>query len=408
MPVLIAGGPAVILNPRPLFPFFDVLLIGEAESILNDAEWIFEEKHTLENYLAKKSYSIIPGQKEYASRTYLMDLSLSRAFSAIISDKSYFNMFLLEIQRGCPKKCRFCLLGHAYLPPRFMPEDVVKTILHKGKARAQTAGFVGSAILSHPRITEILEETLRIYKKMSFSSMGLKDILKKPHLINLFKKGGVKTVTIAPETGKTLRKKINKPYLDEDIYFLVELLQKHKIMSLKLYFIIGLPEETPENVEEIRQLLEKILMIYRGSVKVTVSIFVPKFHTPLASKQFAEEKDIRKKLKILKGLSSKKRLHLRLPSYHHAKVEVLLARGDEEIGMALYRKVYSGESIRKNINFETYLFDTSKIAQLVSTHPVNIGVTNSFIKREIAKYHNARLTPECKPEYCRLCGLCNK
>ncbi len=405
-PVIIGGGPAVILNPRPLYLFFDALLIGEAEKILTEANWIFEEKEEIIRTLKEKNYSIIPGEKEKAKRVYLKDLGNSRSFSAIISDKSFFRMFLLEIQRGCPKKCRFCFLGHAYLPPRFMPFETIKEFLLKGKGKTKTVGFVGSAILSHPQIEDILKESLNIYNHISFSSMGLSEIIKKPHLMGIFKRGGVKTITIAPETGKNLRRKINKPYTDEDIYLLLKLMEECDIMSLKLYFMIGLPEETLEDIVQINHLLSNIVSFFKGSIKVTISIFVPKFNTPLAKKPFVKEKEIREKIKILKQISRKKRLHMQLPSYHHAKIETILARGDEEVGMALYRKVFYGESLRKNIDPEKYLFDNSYIEKASALHPVDTGVNKTFMEKELKNYHNAKLTPECQPEFCKLCGLC--
>lgn len=397
-----------MLNPRPLFPFFDILLIGEAEAILNNTDWIFEEKQTIKDALTTKEYSLIPGEKETAKRAYLNDLSTSKAFSAILSEKSLFNMFLIEIQRGCPSKCRFCFLGHSYLPPRFMPQNVIKYLLKHGERHTKNMGFVGSAILSHPDIREILEDTLSIYTSISFSSMSLYDLISKPYLIPLLKKGGVKTITVAPETGPQLRKKINKPYKDEEIYQLIDLIQKHKIMSLKLYFMIGLPEEEVTNIEEIISILEKVLKIYKGSVKVTISIFVPKFHTPLADTKFANEREIKEKIKILKKLSPKKRLHLQLPSYHHAKREALLARADERVGIALYKKVYLHESIRQNIDIDEYLFSQSTISKLILKHPVNTGVKKVFMEQEYNKYHKAIITPQCKPKFCRLCGLCSK
>ncbi len=314
-------------------------------------------------------------------------------------------MYLLEIQRGCPRKCRFCFLGHAYLPPRFMPFEVVKKHIKNGSSTSKSIGFVGSAILSHPEIEDILSYAGGFFEKFSFSSMGLSELTKKPDLLKVMKKHHVKTITIAPETGKTLRRSINKDYRDEDIFMLLGMMEKEGMMTLKLYFMIGLPKETNEHVTEIKELIEEIHRRFKGSIRVTISIFVPKFHTPLGAMPFPKKKTIHEKLKILRGINLK-RVHLNLPSYHHAQIEALSARGDEAFGMALYKKVFFREPLKKHVDTEKLLRDISYLEHAADTHPVKTGVNKSFLERERHKYFNQRLTPVCQPEFCRLCGVC--
>lgn len=393
------------MNPRPLLPFFDAILIGEAEEIFKHAAWIYKDKGQLLELLSQKEWAIVPLQKEKATRAYLQDLSRTKAYSAIASEHSLFKMHLIEIQRGCPRKCRFCLLGHTYLPPRFVPFDTLKDLINAGKNSFNSIGFVGSAILSHPEIMDILNFAARYFERFSFSSMGLLELVKNPALFKIMKQKGVKTITIAPETGKSLRKSINKDYDDAEILELVHIMEKEGFMSLKLYFMIGLPRETPENVFEIVELLNTIQKNFKGSIRVTVSIFIPKFHTPLQDVVFSDKKDIKEKLKILRSIKLK-RVHINLPSFYHAKIEALSARGDENFGLALYKKVFLGEPLKRNIMPEKYLYDKDFIEKLVKTHPVKIGTTETFIKREKQKYLNGRLTPICQPDFCRLCGIC--
>ena len=340
-----------------------------------------------------------------AERVYLKDLSKTKAFSAIISENSFFKMHLVEIQRGCPRKCRFCLLGHAYLPPRFVPYEVLKDIIAYGKKYSHSIGFVGSAILSHPEIMDILFFAEKHFERFSFSSMGLTELLKNPNLISIMKRKGVKTITIAPETGKSLRKSINKAYSDEEIFNILELMEREGIMTLKLYFMIGLPKENTHHILEIKELIEEIHRNFKGSIRVTISIFVPKFHTPLQSYTFSQKKEISEKLKILRNIRLK-RVHLSLPSFHHARIEALSARGDEKFGLALYRKVLYKEPLKKHIDLEKYLYDTSYIQEAITKHPVKTGATPTFLKRELQKYFKDRLTPLCQPDFCRLCGIC--
>ena len=404
-PILIAGGPATIMNPRPLLPFFDAIFIGEAEEIFSDIGWVFDKKEELLEFLSTKKWAIIPSQKENAERAYLKDLSRTKAFSAIISENSLFKMHLVEIQRGCPRKCRFCLLGHAYLPPRFVPFDVLKDIVKHGAKHSPSIGFVGSAILSHPQIMDILSFADRYFERFSFSSMGLSELVNNPELLSILKRKGAKTITIAPETGQSLRKSINKPYTDEEIFTLLHHMEKEGLMTLKLYFMIGLPEERIEHIVEIKNLIEEIHKNFKGIIRITISIFVPKFHTPLQDSPFSQKKDISEKLRIIRSINLK-RVHINLPSFHHAKIETLSARGDEELGLALYRKVFHKEPLKMHINSDKYLYDISYIEKAIKTHPVRTGATNTFIQRERQKYSKQRLTPSCQPDFCRLCGIC--
>jgi len=395
-PILIGGGAAISSNPYPLRPFFDLLAIGEAEVIIPQIMESLEDPS--EKTWAQNEWAITPNLKREAKRLYLMDLTQSQSASAFYYSHSTFKMNLIEISRSCPSKCRFCLLSYNALPPRWLP---VERFLELTKIFPDNMdlGLVGGSVLDHPKIEEILEHSQRfrvIHPSSVKVSLALEGVLKK------LKEKGAQSVTIAPETGSdSLRQKINKGITNYEIVEFSKLVEKLKFKSLKLYFMLGLPEETLEDVEAIGDLLRQIAQNFKGEIQATFSIFVPKPHTPFQYEPIISKDELSKKLKRLK---IPKGVKADIGSYKGAVKQLIFSRGSEELGFAMLEHL-DGKPLEKLIPVDRILRDPVYVKNL----PFNLidsGVDKTFLANERKKAEMGKLTPRCIPGACKRCGIC--
>jgi len=399
-PLLIGGGIAVSSNPFPLLPFFDILALGEAEAILPDLIPALINDDT--NILKAKTWAIIPDSKVSGKRVYLRDLTHSLAYSIFTYQKTTLKMFLYEISRSCPQKCRFCLLSYSTLPPRYVPFHVMLKNLEGLNVTELPLGLVGSSILDHPEIDNILEEIGSRFKRVTVSSLkidtGKFETLKK------LKSKGLKTITIAPETGTyRLRKKINKNITDEEIKEFIKMVNDLKFDTIKMYFITGLPEEEDEDVEAINDILAFSRKNFRGKISVTVSIFAPKPHTPFQYRPFPVRNTIKKRMQLLKP---PKGVILHRGSYQGALNQTLFSRGDERLGYALLKALEEKRPFKSFLHVENYLFNEEFIKNL-PFNLIDTGVDFNFLVSEDFKASVEKITPPCDLKgRCKLCGVC--
>lgn len=396
-PVLIAGGAAVSSNPYILRPYFDLLCIGEAESIL--PEIISNLANFDINYYDEKDWAITP-QKRTGKRVFLKDLTFSEAASAFYYPKSTFKMNLIEVARSCPSRCRFCLLSYNYLPPRWLPvsrfEELIRIFPEKS-----TLGLVGGSVLEHPEIEEIIK---RAEKFNTINPSSIKISLDLERVLKLLREKGLESITIAPETGSdTLRKKLNKKITNEQILSFVKLVNDLKFKTLKLYFILGLPGEQYEDIEAIVNLLTDISKKFKGKIETTFSIFVPKPHTPFQYEPFISKEEFLKKVKILrlpKGIKAD------FGSHSGALKQLLFSRGDEDLGLKI-PEILRGKKLESIIDIDRILNDTNYVRSL----PFNLidsGVRPGFLETELKKAKKGLYAHACKPNVCNLCGICKQ
>jgi len=368
VPLIVAGGAAVSLNPEPLAPFVDLFFIGEGEETLIDFLKAFQgggrggKKGFLEGVAGTEGvyvptlYQAIYDQHgfigeffplkgkapERVRRRWITDPSRYPSHSAILTPLTEFKeMFLLEVNRGCPRSCRFCAARSLYFPFRNRGMDTLIREADLGLQRGRRIGLVGSALADHPRFTELCEDIVEKGGRISIASIRADAITDK--LANLLVLSGHRTVAIAPETGsERLRKVLEKGFTEEEIISSVEILAGHGINNLKLYFIIGLPTETWEDIDGIVALTKRIRhQMVKGGRRVgelTLSInpFIPKAWTPFQWQPFEEVKSIKEKIRVIKkGLQKIPHLHVlhELPKWGY--VQTLLSMGDRRVGELL-------------------------------------------------------------------------
>ncbi|MCX8188302.1 MAG: radical SAM protein [Nitrososphaeria archaeon] len=325
----IAGGPAVMINPKPLTGYFDAFFIGEVEE---KVEEIIEAK-------SKEELSGIEGVytgKEDKVKRVKAKIG-AHLPTEIVGNGVYGRCFILEIGRGCIRKCRFCVVRTLYSPPRWRKIDDMPEV--KG---VEKVVLVAPSPTDNPNFLEMLEYYVEKGFKVSPSSIRADTVDEK--LVNLLHEGGLKTLTLAPETASEhLQELICKNITSTDILNAAKLSSK-KFNKIKLYFMIGLPYETMDDVKGIVDLANKVKEIV-GVVKISVNPLVPKPHTPFQWLPFGGLQNIKKgldqlkrKIEYLKLETNKLRIDARIPNITEYIIQTILSRGDESVSKVLEKK----------------------------------------------------------------------
>lgn len=374
-PLLIAGGVCCFFNPEPVAPVFDIIFVGEAEESLNEFLDVYstplksplgkggrmgvndmkKEAINIEGIYIPEFYDIkyAPdgriveriakhGVPEKIKRRYIKDLSLSPVTTAITTPEAEFSdMYLIEAMRGCPWKCRFCLVGHIYSPVRKKELETIKAEIEKarklqipptppftkGGKGGLRIGLIGPSLTDYAYIKDVL-----CIDGVDFSITSLRASEKSAELVELLK--GHKSVSIAPEAGtERMRRVVNKKITENDILNTSELILNAGIENLRLYFIIGLPTETNEDISGIVEIVKKVRRISsKGNIILSVSTFVPKPFTPFQWHPMEPLDSVKEKLKFIKkALRDEKGVKVfhDVPKYAH--MQGLFSVGDRRV-----------------------------------------------------------------------------
>lgn len=354
-PLLIAGGVCVFFNPEPVADFFDVCFVGEADEMLPDFITIYKSVTGRAEMLGKAAKTdgiYVPGfytisydtagsianriaengAPATVRRQYLKNLSPPKITTSIITPETEFSgMHLIEAMRGCPWNCRFCVTGRIYNPPRKKALEDMKDEIRAALVRTKRIGLIGPSLSDYPFIQEVLK-----IPEVVFSITSLRASAKSAEIIGLMK--GHQSVSIAPEAGtERLRKVIHKKVSEEDILFTSERLFQQGIDILRLYFMVGLPTETREDIQGIIHLAEKIRKRSpKGTITLSISTFVPKPFTPFQWHQMESLGEVKERLKMIKhGLKNVRgvRVFHDVPKY--AYMQGLFALGDRRVSSVI-------------------------------------------------------------------------
>jgi radical SAM superfamily enzyme YgiQ (UPF0313 family) len=394
-PVIIAGGPCVTANPMPLSPFFDAFCIGEAEPIIPVMlpvlyDNIGEIRTALLQNLAQVPGVYVPlyPPQTPVTRQWTKNLDNFDTRSVILTEDTEFgDSYLIETERGCARGCRFCLVNSAYAPMRFRSAEKITKQAWEGLHSRRRIGLVGPTVTDHPQIVEILTALNKMNAEISISSLRIDTITEK--IISELAKGSLQTITIAPEAGtQRLRNAINKCLTEDDILRATDLIADHQFSQLKLYFIVGLPTETDEDVESIVELTTKIkdrLERKRSNTRITVnaSPFVPKAFTPFQWTPMAPEDILSRRLGILRSSLPLKGIKLNEESPAWSQVQGALSRGDERVAPVLVdMKETTLSAWKKAVKQHELDIESYVNRHLDPTHKLPWSVIDSGVKEE--------------------------
>jgi radical SAM superfamily enzyme YgiQ (UPF0313 family) len=373
-PFLLAGGVAVTLNPEVMAPFFDAIFIGEAEEAIVEVAEIFKKGHTKKRTLQELSkvkgvYGLEFYEPVYDEKGFLKkyeiekgvpakienrktDLEKIETYSSIVTPLSHFkDMFIVETERGCAWKCRFCAAGHLYKPFRPHKKEKIISEIEKYAGDSRSIGLLGSMVSDLPFLEELCCDLYRKGYQIGVSSLRVDKVT--PGLLDILIKSGLKTLTLAPEAGTERMWKIIDKRIDrEDVLRAARLAREKNLEKLKLYFIIGLLFETTKDVEGIVDLVKEVGEAFMASRKnvgtalvavrkkeiiLSINPFVPKAHTPFQWAPMDSEKSLREKLKIISdGVRGLKGVKFEKKSIKEAILQGVLSQGNRKVGMGLY------------------------------------------------------------------------
>ena len=346
-PVVIAGGPCIIANPLPLSPFFDCLCIGEAEPILPTMLPILSEGIGGKRSDMLKALALLPGiyvplipSATPVVRQWASNLDGFPVTSIILTpDTELGDLYLIEVERGCNWGCRFCLVSNAFRPMRSRSLDKLIAQAKLGLKYRRRLGLVGAAVSDYSQLEELLDKLRQMGAELSISSLRMKPLSR--IVLREMAKGGARTIALAPEAGsQRLRQVIKKGISEDDILESIGKVGEQGIKQLKLYFMIGLPTETDEDIEEIIKLTlscKKILDRQQSGCRIalTISPFVPKAGTPFQWLPMTHPSTLNRRLSLLRNNLAPKGIKLNCESPAWSQVQGVLARGDVKLAEVL-------------------------------------------------------------------------
>jgi radical SAM superfamily enzyme YgiQ (UPF0313 family) len=432
-PLVLIGGAVTFVNPEPLALFADVIAAGEGEALVPDlveAAALSADRRTLLRTLAARRGFYVPSfympvygedgaltalqaspqsgapgivRKAAIAGTALVDPPATSIFTP---DTEFGSRLLVEVVRGCANLCRFCWAGYNYLPVRPFPTDRILRLAEAARAHANRVGLVSIALCDHPDIEHILASLLGMGYSISPASLRIDDLT--APLVRMLRQSGEHTLTVAPETGSDrLRRVINKTVTNAEILERVDVIFGNGIENLKLYFMIGLPTETGEDLVAIRDLTLEIrarMLAHArargriGRIVGSVNPLIPKPGTtyqwlPMETPAQTEQK-IRRLRSLLAGIDN---VYFSIKSERHSYYQALLSLGDRRVAPAIVEAERNGGNWRAavrdtGVDAEFFVFRDRSRDPLLPWDIIDGGMKTAFFRAELEKSHRAEWT----------------
>ena len=425
-PLVVIGGAVTFVNPEPLALFADVIAAGEGEELVPALTSSLREaagRGAILRSLASKRGFYIPSfydvdynadgtitgwraqegtgappvvRKAALPSTLAIDPPCTRIFTP---DTEFGSRFLVEVVRGCANLCRFCWAGYNYLPVRAFPADRILARAREARAHAKQAGLVSIALCDHPEIDRILTGLAEMGYSISPASLRLDDLT--GPIVRQLRASGEKTLTIAPETGSDrLRRVINKTITNEEILDRAELIFSSGIENLKLYYMIGLPTETDDDLVAIRDLslqLREIMLRHakgRGQIGRIIGSVNPLVPKPATAYQWLPMEDpavVEQKVQRLRELTSNiDNVFFNIKSERHSFYQALLSLGDRRVAPAIEAAEANGGDWRRavadaGVDAHFFVFRDRSNDATVPWAIIDGGMKDAFFRSELDK-----------------------
>ena len=432
-PLVVIGGAVTFVNPEPLAPFADVVAAGEGELLvpalvdalrgassrrdalgrLSRTPGFYVPSFYLPRYAddgrltgveaRPDTDAPLPVRKAAVRTTEALDPPCTTIFTP---DTEFGSRFLVEVVRGCANLCRFCWAGYNYLPVRSFPADRILALAEAARPHANRVGLVSIALCDHPEIERILHRLLEMGYGISPASLRLDDLT--PTIVSLLKQSGERSITIAPETGSDrLRRVINKTVTNEEILDRARIIFEHGIENLKLYYMIGLPTETDDDLVAIRDLtvqLRGIMLEHArhrgriGRIAASVNPLVPKPGTAYQWLPMEDPSTTERKAKRLRALvAGIDNVYFSIKSERHSFYQALLSLGDRRVARAVEIAEGNGGQWRDavaqaGLDADRFVFHDRSRDPWLPWDIIDGGMKSSFFRAEFEKGLRAEWT----------------
>ena len=428
-PLIVIGGAVTFVNPEPLALFADVIAAGEGEVLVPALERAFaaasdrrellralsvergfyipsfyEPQYaadgSLTGYIADSAQGVgdvpVPVRKAALKTTDAVDPPATSIFTP---DTEFGSRFLVEVVRGCANLCRFCWAGYNYLPVRAFPADRILQLAERAKPYANRAGLVSIALCDHPEIERILARLHEMGYGISPASLRLDDLTEP--IVRILRASGEKTITIAPETGSDrLRRVINKTVTNDEILDRADLIFSSGIENLKLYYMLGLPTETDDDLVAIRDLtlqLRDRMMKYAkprgtvGRIIGSVNPLIPKPGTAYQWLPMESDQAVDRKIKRLRSLTAGiDNVYFNIKSERHSYYQALLSLGDRRVAPVIAAAERNAQNWRAavaetGVDADFYIFRDRSRDAVLPWDIIDGGMKSSFFHAEYEK-----------------------
>jgi radical SAM family uncharacterized protein len=441
-PVVIAGGPCAV-NPEPLADFMDVFFLGEAEEAVHEIVELRQQHRERENYLralAERNGFYVPAHSKPSVRRRSLAHLPSAPYPGLPLlplMKPVHDRVSVEVARGCIRGCRFCQAGVIYRPYRERSPEAVRALLDES---LRCTGYEELSLASlssgdYSEIQTLIPELMKRYRdsRVSISLPSLRVGTLTPDMVKAIAATRKTGFTLAPEAGtERLRRVINKPVSDRDLMDAAEAIFRNGWSVLKLYFMIGLPTETAEDLGGIVRLCRELFALGKKAsrrhvqLNVSVSTFVPKPHTPFQWHGMDTVEETRRKQQILRDAARPYRgIRLSLHDAWTSFCEGLLSRGDRRLAPVILRvwrqggrfdgwdehhdpELWARCCAEESIDPAWYANRDRPYDEPLPWDHIDCGVTRRFLMVEDRKARKPvpRTVLDCKTTQCFGCAAC--
>lgn len=372
-PIVFGGGPVLTANPEPFADFFDVILLGDGEILLGNFIEAYKEVRNADRQTQLKALAQVAGvyvPSLYAVEYHALDGAVKSiqpispdipgvvqkqtyrgnvlSASTVVTEKAAWeNIYMVEVVRSCPEMCRFCLASYLTLPFRTASfEDSLIPAIEKGLSVTNRLGLLGASVTQHPEFEVLLNYISQPkYDDVRLSIASVRTNTVTMQLAQTLAKRDTKSLTIAVESGsEKLRRIINKKLHNDEIIQAAVNAKAGGLSSLKLYGMVGIPGEEPEDLDATVAMMREVKKAAPG-LRLTLgcSTFVPKAHTPF--QWFGVNPQAEKRLQFLQKKLKPQGIDFRPESYNWSIIQALLSRGDRRLSQLLELTRDFGDSL---------------------------------------------------------------
>ncbi len=456
-PLVIAGG-SCVFNPEPMADFIDLFIVGEAEEAIlrllevyrayrGSKEQLLKQAAKLPGVYVPSFYRVayneegavaafeplVPEAKLPIERQMVTTMPYPVTKPVVPYIRIVHDRGAVEIQRGCTRGCRFCQAGMIYRPIRELPEQEVISAVDEIIANCgyNEVTLISLSSSDYRGISGLVNSLARRYSKdtLTISLPSLRLDVSAIELIKALPGKHKTTITFAPEAGtERLRQVINKGISEDGIMGALAAAFEREWLNVKLYFMLGLPTETMDDVKGIVGLVERAVKVgkkLRGknpSIRVSVGAFVPKPHTPCQWVAQDTVEQLLSKQSLVKHGVQRAGAQFSWQDVRMSLLEAVFSRGDRRLSDVVYRAwqlgckfdawqecfnygAWSRAFEENGITLAAYANRERLLDEVLPWQHIDAGVTLSFLKSEYENMRQERVTPDCRYAECNACGL---